>query len=268
MWLLLIGASTAVGLLTAWPMAVLVDTVLAPVGATPKPTSGDWARWLFLSPLPEHRLGKIMGLAAIGLLLKLAQDLLAVAQGIVSNQVNYNGLMRVRCDLYRKLQALNLGYHKSRAQGDAIYRLSSDAFGCQTVLGVAVSAAVALVTLTAMTALLASRSVPLTLLAFSVAPALAVANVVFGRRLKQRSLECKERDAQFTTAVQRSMACIGLVQAFGREADEFGRFHGTVRDTVRAWWRLNRQQMTYNLIVGALFGVGGAVIFGYGGYLT
>jgi ATP-binding cassette, subfamily B, bacterial len=119
-----------------------------------------------------------------------------------------------------------------------------------------------------MTSILISRSLPLTLIAFSVAPALAIINVIFGRRLRQRSLECKESDAKFTTAVQRSMTCIGLVQAFGREADEFGRFQNTVNGTIRAWWRLNWQQMTYNIIVGTIFGIGGAAIFGYGGYLV
>src|SRR3712207_7071706 len=44
------------------------------------------------------------------------------------------------------------------------------------------------------------------LLALSVMPVLAVANVVFGRRLKRHSLECKEQDTRFTTTVQRAMA--------------------------------------------------------------
>jgi ATP-binding cassette, subfamily B, bacterial len=64
------------------------------------------------------------------------------------------------------------------------------------------------------------------------------------------------------------MACVGLVQSCGQEAQEFTRFHGTVIETVKAWWRLNWQQMAYNLIVGACFGIGGALIFGYGGYLV
>ena len=261
--LLVIFASAGLGLLVAWPMAILIDTVLAPA-----PRQRDFIHRLFLSPLPDSRLGQVIGLASIGLLLKLTQDILATIQAFVANKINYNGLMRVRCDLYRKLQALNLAYHRSRPQGDAIYRLSSDTFACQTILQTLIAAVVAAVTLVTMGAVLMTRSVPLTLLALSIAPLLAVANVVFGRRLKQRSLECKEYDTRFTTAVQRAMANIGLVQAFGREDQEFNHFHGSVRETIQAWWRLNRQQMTYNLIVGTLFGVGGAVVFGYGGYLV
>jgi subfamily B ATP-binding cassette protein MsbA len=260
--LVLIVASTAVGLLTAWPMAILIDSVLSPSSK-----SGGVHRVL-LGILPAHPVGQIIGLGACGLLFKLLQDVLSLVQTIVSNHVNYNGLMRVRCELYRKLQSLSLAYHRARPQGDAIYRVSSDTFGFQTILQVLISTAVACVTLVVMAWVLATRSVPLTLAALSIAPPLAALNVVFGRRLKARSLECKERDAQFTTVVQRSMASIGLVQAFRRERDEFGQFESKARGTIAAWWRLNRQQMLYNLLVGTLFGVGGAVVFVYGGYLV
>lgn len=259
---LVIALSTTLGLLAAWPMAVLVDSVLT---TTPRT---DAIHRAFLKIIPGSQLGQIIGLACIGLLIKLSQDGLGTIQSIVSNQINYNGLMRVRCDLYRKLQALNLAYHRSQPQGDAIYRLTSDAYGCQTILGVLIQTVVAAVTLVVMTVILAMRSPSLTLLAFSIAPILAAANVIFAKRFRQQTLECKELDTRFTTAIQRSLACIGLVQAFGREHEEFDRFHGTIRETIQAWWRLNRQQMAYNLIVGATFGIGGAMVFGYGGYLV
>src|SRR5258708_639393 len=108
--------SMLLGLLMAWPMAILADTVLGESAKT------DWLHHLFLAPLPESKLGQIIGLAVCGLLLKLGIDLLGMLQSIVSNHINYNGLMRVRCDLYKKLQALHLAYHRSQPQGDAIYR--------------------------------------------------------------------------------------------------------------------------------------------------
>jgi len=262
LWLGLIAFSTVVGLLSAWPMAILIDSVLS------GPGTSDWIHRLFLSPLPSSRFGRIIGLAIIGLGLKLCIECLTALQTIVSNQLNYNGLIRVRQDLYRKLQALHLAYHRNQPQGDAIYRLSSDTFGCQTILQVLVNTVVAAGTLVAMTLVLATRNLPLTLLAFSIAPVLAAANVVFGRRFRERALECKDIDTRFTTIVQRSIACIGLVQSFGREAEEFTRFNGTIKESVRAWWRLNWQQIAYNLLVGATFGIGGAIVFGYGGYLV
>ncbi len=261
-WLLLIGVSTGVGLLTAWPMAILVDGVLSPLA------SGDRIHQLVLAILPASKAGKIIGLGGITLALKLLADLIGTAQSIVSNQISYSGLISVRCDVYRKLQSLCLAYHHSRPQGDAIYRLSNDTQGCQTILSLLVSALTAAVTLLAMLFVLGTRSWRLTAVAFSIAPFLAGANFIFARRFNQRTVACREVDSRFMTAVQRSIGSIRLVQAFAREDEEFQQFRGTINDTIAAWWSLNREQFLYNLIVGALFGIGGAMIFGYGGFLV
>ncbi len=259
--MVLIGLSTALGLLTAWPMAVLLDCVLS-APATPS----DPVHRLLLSPLPNDPVGRIVGLALMSLALKVTADLLGTLQAVVTHQINYNGLARVRCDLYRKLQVLSLAFHRSHPQGDVIYRLTSDTYGCQSVLGAVIAAGVALVTLGAMTVILITRDLTLTIAAMSITPALAATNVFYGRRLSQRSVECREVDARYCTSVQRSLSTIGLVQAFCREEDEFKQFEGCLRDNIRAWWRLNRQQFAYNLLVGATFGLGGSAVFGLGGY--
>src|SRR5215207_9689663 len=100
-WLVLIALATGLGLLSAWPMAILLDTALAPVGQARR---DDWIHRVLLGPLPESRVGQIVGLAVIGLLIKLGQDLLGIAQTVICNHVSYSGLMRIRCELYRKLQ--------------------------------------------------------------------------------------------------------------------------------------------------------------------
>lgn len=71
---------------------------------------------------------------------------------------------------------------------------------------------------------------------------------------------------QFLTAVQRSMAAIGLVQAFGREGEELARFHCAVENSVRSLLRFNWEEVLYWLTVGTIFGIGTAAIFSYGGY--
>lgn len=258
----IIALQTLLGLLGAWPMAVLVDSVLT---SSPK---SSWMHRLFLAPLPPDKLGQVIGLTVLGLLMKCAGDALSMVGKMVTAQVNYHGLMRVRCDLYRKLQALNLGYHQSQPQGDAIYRLANDTWGCQNVLHTLISIFVAAITLVVMTGVLLSRHITLTLLALAIAPPLILANTYFGRVLKARSLECKDRDAEFTTAVQRSMSLIGLVQAFGRETEEYARFRGSVANCIRAWFRLHWQEVFYWITVGLIMGIGGAVVFGYGGYLV
>lgn len=261
-WIICMAIASAIGLLMAWPFAVLVDSVF---NSSPHP---DLMHRVFLRPLPTGRFGQILGLALISLLLKFAQDLLGAVQTVLVNQINFAGTMRLRCDLFCKLQALSISYHQNQPQGDAIYRLSNDTQGCQMLLGIIVSTVLAVVTLVVMTIILAAKNIPLTLTAFSIAPLLAWANFVFAARFNRRTVQCRETDSKLTTNVQRSLGSIRLVQTFAREQQEFERYHASIRETIVALWALNREQISYNLIVGTLFGLGSAAMFGMGGFFV
>jgi ABC-type multidrug transport system fused ATPase/permease subunit len=260
--LITVGLATLLGMLSAWPMAVLVDSVLMPNH------KDDLIHQTFLAVMPKGQLGRIIGLAVATLLFKFAQDVLSMIRTLFTHWINYNGLMRIRCDLYSKLQALNVAYHKSQPQGDSIYRLSTDAFGCQAILGVFIATFIALFSLFMIMWTLFSRHVQLTYLALSIVPPLIAANIWFGQQLKRRTLDAKQVDSEYLTTVQRSMASVSLIQAFCRERDEFSQFHNTVCKNIQTWWCLHWQEMFYWLIVGTTFGLGGGIVFGYGGYLV
>lgn len=260
--LAVVAASIGVGILQAWPVAVMVDLL----ATGPRPD--DWIHRVFLAPLPDGLLGRIAGLAAIALALRLTQEALGVARTLLGLHLGYGGLTRLRCDLYRKLQALHLGYHRAQPEGDALYRLNQDATGLQGLLQVATSVVGAVLSLVVMLWIMASRSGALTLIALSVLPPLVWANVRYGRLLKDKCSEAKEVERELTTVVQRGMSAIGLIQAFCREEDEASRFHESLRSSVRAWLRLHRDEVRYALTVGATFGIGGALVLGYGGYLV
>src|SRR3954453_21206604 len=257
-----VGVGTLAALMQIWPMIVFLDTVVA----ERPPTS--WIHRLFLTPLPTSYTGQIIGLAVITLLLRLVQECASRLRGLVSLRIAYSGLVRVRCDLFRKLQAQSLSYHHSQPQGDAIYRLITDTFGCQTILNVVIDLTVAGFMLLIMIYILASRNTLLTLAALSVSPFLLAANIFYGRLLSRRTKSAKEADCELTTRVQRSMATMRLVQAFGKEGDEFHGFHRSAHESIRAWLRLHWQEVCYGLTVSIIFGVGGALVFGYGGYLV
>jgi subfamily B ATP-binding cassette protein MsbA len=127
---------------------------------------------------------------------------------------------------------------------------------------------VAAVTLTVMTAILLSRSVPLTIAAFTVAPLMIWSNWRFGLRIHERALRSKQVDADLTAHIQQAMSRIPLAQAFRREAYEFRRFRAAVARSVRALLRLNWQEQLYPLSRDSILAVGAAIILGYGGYLV
>lgn len=260
--LIVIAGMTACGLLQFYPFRFLVDNIFGSV----QPTSGLSA--FFFNTAPAGKVGQIVELAIIVLVLRLIQELLSMSQTLLTIQIGYSGLMRVRCELFKKLQELSLAYHKSQPQGDAIYRLSWDTSGFQTILNVLVQMIlVSTITLIIMTGIMLSMNWQLTVISLSVAPLLYWTTRVYNKILTTRATEAKEVESKLTTAIQRSIATVGLVQAFGREADEYSNFSTTVQNSVSAYLRLHWQEMIFWLFVGTIFGLGGAAIFGYGGYL-
>ncbi len=264
--LVLIALSTLASLLQPLMFTILVDTILT------KTPSSFWVNRGFVrltqlfgisSNDPLHQ---VVALAIMSLVLRVLQEILAMGQRLLAIHIGYNGLLRVRCDLFRKLQALSLGYHKSQPQGDAIYRLSYDAAGFQTILTVLINSVfVSSITLIIMTWLMVRMNPVLALITLSVAPVLLITTKLFANPLKTRWLEAKEVDSRLTTVIQRSVSSIGLVQAFGREADEFNEFQSTAQSSIRANLRQAWQDSWYWLLVGATFGLGYAAIFWYGG---
>ncbi|WP_437578769.1 ABC transporter ATP-binding protein [Sorangium sp. So ce887] len=259
---LLVCVSIAISLLQVWPVAVIVDLI----------SSGSrnegFIHRLLLAPLPDSLLGRVLGLAAMTLVLRVAQECVGMGRTLLNFRIGYGGLTRVRCDVYRKLQALHIGYHRAQPQGDALYRLNQDAAGFHGILNVAVAVLGSALTLAVMICIMASRSLTLTLIALAVVPPLLLTNARFGRALRTKCTEAKEVESQLTTSVQRSMASIGLVQAFGREADEEARFDATLRNSVKAWLRLHQDELRHTLAVGSILGLGIALVLGYGGSLV
>jgi ATP-binding cassette, subfamily B, bacterial len=261
--LLMICLGVLLGVLGAFPLAILIDSVL---GSSP---NRSWVYRLFFAVAPASKVGQIITLGVVTLLLRLAQELLSMIQTLVGIKVGYMGLMKVRCDLFRKLQELSLAYHRSQPQGDAIYRLSYDAFGFQTILNLAVQTIlVSALTLAMMLWFMFSMNWQLTLIALAVIPPLLWASAHYGKIFRDKSLAAKQAESEMTTAIQRSVSSIELVQAFGREADELAHFHDTVGHSVKTWLKLHWEEVCYWLWIGSIFAVGGALIFGYGALLA
>jgi ATP-binding cassette, subfamily B, bacterial len=258
----LIGLSVCVSLLEAWPIAILIDTVLSD-----RP-GGDWIHLVFLSALPESRPSQIAALVLFGAALQITGYLVWIGRMMISAKLKYRGTARVRFDLFAKLQQLGMTYHKGRQQGDATYRLTTDVTGPWGVMELAIGTGVASVTLVVMTTILLSRSQSLTFAAFAVAPLVIASNWFFARRIHQHSLTSKQADADLTSFIQQSISTVGLAQAFRRESHEFRRFQTAVHISNDSALGLTWQEQLYPLARDTILALSAAVIFGYGGYLV
>src|SRR4051812_30156883 len=108
--LMVMVTGTCLSLAQAWPIAVLIDSVLM---QRPKM---DWMHRLLLAPLPASRLGQVLGLAGLTLAFRLGYELLNMLRTLLGHHINFSGLMRIRRELYRKVQSLAMSYHKTRPE--------------------------------------------------------------------------------------------------------------------------------------------------------
>jgi len=261
--LLLIGLSVCVGLLQAWPLGIMADTIT-------KQNANDWVHKVFnVMLLPFSKGGmpmKIIGLTLIGMFLKVAQDSIALAKNMLNNYLRYNGNTRARSELFQRLQALGPDYHRNKPQGDAIYRVSNDVWGLFGILDGFIATSASLITLIAMIGVMVSRNLTITLVALSAGPMLMLVNWYFSRTLKRTAIETKRVDTDMTTVLQRAMNSISLTQLFGRQFYEQAKFDQSVRRSVRALLKFNWQEQAYPLAVQSIFALWGAAVFGIGSY--
>ena len=257
----LIVLSSLAGLLQPFPIMILLGAVL-------KRERDHWAYRAFYKVAPDDSFaGQIAVLVGLTLGLRLVQELLQMWQGTLKVTIGYNGLVRARAALFRKLQQLSLGYHRSHPQGDAIYRLTQSTTGVHAAFTLVQGMFVNVATLFVLAAVMLSLNWRLALVALSIVPLLLWVIRSSGRSLTDASRVAVEADAELTGAAQRAAATVALVQSYGREDDEYDAFAAQARASASAWWRVHWQEMKYWLAIGLVFGLGSTALFAYGGYL-
>jgi subfamily B ATP-binding cassette protein MsbA len=218
--------------------------------------------------LPNNRIGQVLALAILWLIVRAINDTITLLREMINKQLNYNGTARVRAELFDHFQQLTPAYHKSHPQGDAIYRLNIDTQGFFGVLDTFVGAANSLLTLVVISAVMLGWNVRLTVIALCLAPLLVLANLHYSRTIRRTSAVSKQVDSDLTSFVQRAMATVSLVQLFGRERMQSGRFRDATDDVIHAGMRMSWQQQLYPLIQRLIYAIGYAFVLGYGGYLA
>lgn len=260
--LALIGLSVLLNLCGAWPLAILIDVVLAP---TPKMSPPAQA---IVSLTGESRMAQVVTIAIGGLLIKVLQEVVFMCRGILSAIIKYRGTRRLRASVFEHLQALGVPWHRDTSQGDTMYRVISDTGGPWGVLDALVGSSAACVTLVAMLIVMVAQNWRLTVCAVMITPLLVVANLFFSRLIRVRAELAKHNEALFTVTLQRALSCIGVTQSFGRERREQRAFNYSIDKAVEGATSLAWAEGTYPFVVQSIFGLGVAVIIGVGGWFV
>jgi len=108
----------------------------------------------------------------------------------------------------------------------------------------------------------------LALLTFTVAPAVALIGVFYGRRIRGMSREAMDAQAEALGILQESLAEIRTVQAFTREEHESSRFTAGVRKQFDAAIRMTRWSSTIGPLMFFLLFSSSVIVLWYGGHLV
>ncbi len=254
--LCLLVFATLANLLKPWPLAWIIDSVLAdkPLPQLIRQFTQGWSKTTLLE-----------GFALALLALHATQGAVTAWQNYVTIAIGLRGLARVRTELFNWLQRLSLRFHLNSNQGDVIYRASWDTYAFQTLFQHGLFAFLtALLSLVLMISVMWRLNPLLTGVALAVVPLLLVVMKSFGREMKSRSLAAHQTDSQVTSLFQQSITALPLIQSYTREEFEQGRFEEKARAAYQKRVSQHGCEVLYWLLISLLFAAGTAAIVWFG----
>ena len=204
----------------------------------------------------------IFGLALVGAGLRYFA---AVASARLSERI----LIRMRTDVYEKLQRLSFRFYDADESSSIINRAAGDANAVRNFVdGVMIRVLAVLLTLIVYLVYMLRMHVPLTLVCLSTTPLLWWGAVFFSRTVQPAYRKAGELgDALIRTLVE-NVQGVHVVKGFAREPEEIQRFAVAatrIRDQKES---IFRQVSLFQPVMGLLTQVNMLILIGYGGLLV
>jgi len=251
----LLGLGVLAGLLSPWPLAILVDTVL---GDKPLPS--------LLGFLGDFNTTTLLVLAVVaGVIVTAIEHSVSMGQTYVDTALEQRMGLDVRSDLFRHVQRLSQAYHDGTRKGLLMYVVTqSDAVGNVTVSVGPILASLA--TLVGMFAIAFKIDPQLALLSLAVVPFIYYSTGYYTKRIEPRLYYVRGLEGQALSIVYEAMAMVRVIVAFGREKHEYGRFRRQGEQAVNARIDLTVRQTFFSLAISVLTATGTALVLGFGGW--
>ena len=141
------------------------------------------------------------------------------------NAVGLAFVRDVRLLVYEKLLRQSGDFHAKNPSGDLVSRVTGDVDRIQNLFGTDLADLVqSIATIVGLSILIVSRSPELTLVALFVAPAIVVPVALIANRLRRLSKAGREKMGDLTGVLSETLRGHRVVQAYGAERYEAGRF--------------------------------------------
>ncbi|MEO5863234.1 MAG: ABC transporter transmembrane domain-containing protein [Burkholderiales bacterium] len=202
--------SSAFAALQPWPLKMLIDYGLGDEVVPASVDSALHAIGFTSSPLV------LIGLAATASIFVFAANAaLDAATTMTWSRGGQSMVNRLATDLFFHLQRLSLLFHARRTVGDALSRVTGDAWSVYTIVeSLLIAPAKNCMLIVSVGALAWQLSPPLTLLILCAVPPLVASASYFGKRLKNAERVKREAQAHLTAFVPQDSSHGSIITAF------------------------------------------------------
>jgi len=252
-WKALAGAGAATGALTLadlakpWPLAILVDRLLAHREA---PFTLDAADVRVLVALAAA----VLAIAIVEAVAQYASDMWLQTAG---ERIAHDLRLRV----YDHLQRLSLGFHQRRQKGDLVTRVTGDVNAMGDLFAQSFGAIVQSALLAfGMTIVLLVIDPVLALVSLATAPLMMVLSYVYRHRVRARSRERRAHEGEIASVANEALSAMTVVKAFGSEGYESRRVREGSERRLAAGVEVARLQARFDGLVGTVRAVSTAVV--------
>lgn len=221
--------------------------------------------------IPQKDIPRLVFLALAMLLIPVINGGLNVVQRRLSARIGEGVIYDLRVSLYELLQRMSLRFFTNTKVGELMSRLNNDVVGAQnaisnTIVGIITNLFRAVVVLIVMLSL----EWRLTLISVAILPLFIIATQQMGNRLREIARNQMDANAQMNALMGETLNIGGtlLVKLFGRSAFEVDRFKKRAENVRDLGIRRAFMGSIFITLVGLVAAVGGALVYGLGGYFV
>lgn len=256
---LLIVVSSALSLLTPWPLKVLIDHVLEHEPMPPGLAA-------LLRPFAGSAVVLLILAASASLVTSVLQNLTTVLTEYVTTKIDQSMVLDFRSDMMRHAERLSLSYHDQRRTGRMIFAINNMGGEIARLLLIIPPLVESALTLVGMFVIVAFLDWQVALLAMAVVPFLYYLVSRYMNRVHPALREVRSLEAECLSIIHETMSMLRVVVAFGREDHEYDRFRRQGETTVDKRVKLTVRQTMFSFGVNTITAAGTALVLGFGGW--
>jgi ATP-binding cassette subfamily B protein len=257
--LLLTVLSSFTGLLTPWPLAILVDNVLGG-----KHLGGVFGT--VLGPAGRDPTSLLLIAVVASLVINLLVNLLTVLSEYVNTKLELNIVLDFRSDLFAHAQKLSVPFADQISTGRLMYGVNFEAVASGAVILSLQPMLQSALTLIGMLWIAFKIDPVLALVSLTVVPMLSYSVHYYARRIQPELHRVKGLEMESLSLVHEALQLLSVVAAFGREKHEEDRYREVGTRTVHQRVGLTVRQTVFALVVNMITAGGTALVLGLGAY--